>query len=107
MRRKVEEKALEVREKEEAGLEGKLLVLYGGALHNDLEPLEAFKAFTFGPSLQREWQGRYLEFALLVPEFVRDDDDLKKLPWFALALALAAKGQTVLVAPAAKRPQKR
>lgn len=115
VKRKVEEKALEVREKEEAGVEGKMLVLYGGALHNDLEPLEALKDYTFGPALLREAQGRYLELDLLVPEYVRDDEDLAKLPWFAPAMARAAKGQTVLVSPApnvrfllfpAKRPAK-
>lgn len=101
VRRKVEEKALDVREKEEAGVDGagKLLVLYGGALHNDLEPLEAYKDYSFGPSLSREVGGRYVELDLLVPEFVRDDEDLVKLPWFAPAMARAAKGETVLVSP--------
>lgn len=116
VKRKVEEKALEVREKEEAAVEGKMLVLYGGALHNDLEPLEAFKDYTFGPALSREAGGRYLELDLLVPEYVRDDEDLAKLPWFAPAMARAAKGQAVLVSPApnvrflvfpARRPPKK
>lgn len=99
VRRKVEEMALSVREKEEAGVEGKLLVLYGGALHNDLVPLDAYKDYSFGPSLAKETGGRYVELDLLVPEFVRDDEDLRKLPWFAPALARAAKGETVLVSP--------
>jgi hypothetical protein len=102
VKRKVAEKALAVREKEEAGLEDKMLVLYGGALHNDLEPLEAFKDYTFGPALLDAFKGRYLELDLLVPEYVRDDEDLVKLPWFKPAMARAARGQTVLVSPGPK-----
>lgn len=96
---KVEAKAVEVREKDEGGLPGKLLVLYGGALHNDLVPLEAYAAFSFGPSLARETAGHYVELDLLVPEYVEADSDLLKEPWFRPALALARRGKTVLIAP--------
>jgi hypothetical protein len=99
VRRKIEEKALEVREKEEGGLPGKLLVLYGGALHNDLVPLEDYKDYSFGPSLQAALHGGYRELDLLVPEYVEKDDDLVKEDWFAPALKLAAGGATVLVTP--------
>ena len=101
VRDKVEEKALEVREKEEAALEGKgkMLVLYGGALHNDLVPSERWAPYSFGPRLDREVDHRYIELDLLVPEYVKDDDDLVKEPWFKPALARAARGETVLVSP--------
>lgn len=99
MRSKVEEKALEVRENEEGGLPGKMLILYGGALHNDLVPTADDAPFSFGPRLRRETNGGYAELDLLVPEYVEKDDDLLKLPWFTPALALAKKGKTVLVQP--------
>jgi hypothetical protein len=99
VRRKIEEKALEVRENGEAGFPGRTLVLYGGALHNDLRPLPFFEEVTFGPTLQRETDGGYTELDLLVPEYIDDDDDLKKEPWFAEALKLSAAGKTVLVSP--------
>jgi hypothetical protein len=99
VKQKVEEKALEAREKEEGGLPGKVLLLYGGALHNDVKPLPDWAAYTFGPSLSREVGGAYLELDLLVPEYVERDEDLVKEPWFAAALALARRGQTVLVSP--------
>ncbi|MBL8953661.1 MAG: hypothetical protein JNK82_22995 [Myxococcaceae bacterium] len=92
VRHKLEDKALEVKEKGEWPL-----VIYGGALHNDLSPAEGFEAVTFGPSLMRETKGSYVELDLLVPEYVEGDDDLKKEPWFAEALKLSAKGKTVLV----------
>src|SRR5687767_10839967 len=68
VRRKVEEKALEVREKQEGGLPGKTLILYGGALHNDLKPLKGWEAYAFGPSLSEAIDGGYVELDLVVPE---------------------------------------
>jgi hypothetical protein len=99
VRKKVEEKALEVREKKEGGLPGKTLILYGGALHNDLEPLEGWEAYAFGPSLSQAIDGGYVELDLVVPEFASRDEDLLKETWFAPALKLAGTTQTVLVSP--------
>ena len=99
VKRKVEEKALEALEKEEGGTPEKLLLLYGGALHNDLEPLPDWKAFSFGPALARETQGNFVELDLLVPEYVETDEDLLREPWFKPALALSAAGKTVLISP--------
>jgi len=99
VKRKVEEKAVEVLENGEAGTKDKLLLLYGGALHNDLEPLPEWRAYSFGPTLRRETDGHALELDLLVPEYVETDEDLLKEPWFAGALALSRAGKTVLVNP--------
>jgi hypothetical protein len=98
VRRKVEEKALEVREKKEGGLPGKVLILYGGALHNDLHPLEGWESYSFGPALSGAIDGGYVELDLVVPEFGANDDDLVKEKWFAPALKLAGTNLTVLVA---------
>ncbi len=99
VKRKVEEKAQEVLEKEEAGTKDKLLLLYGGALHNDLEPLPEWRAYSFGPTLRRATDGHAIELDLLVPEYVETDEDLLKEPWFAGAMALSKAGKTVLVNP--------
>lgn len=100
MKRKVEELAIAIREKDEGGLPGKLLILYGGALHNDLTPTDDDAPYTFGRELQRETNGHYLELDLLVPEYVEKDEELLGKPWFPPALAAARKGKTVLVQPA-------
>ncbi|MBK7860459.1 MAG: hypothetical protein IPJ65_17965 [Archangiaceae bacterium] len=97
VRRKIEEKALEVREKGEAGTPQRPLLLYGGALHNDLQPADGFEGVTFGPSLQSATDGGYLELDLLVPEYVEKDEELKAQPWFKEAMKLSAAGKTVLV----------
>jgi hypothetical protein len=99
VRRKVEEKALEVRAKQEGGVPGKLLILYGGAIHNDLQPAEEWKAYSFGPSLDAALDGGYVELDLVVPEHGEKDDDLLKERWFAPALKLAGTRATVLVRP--------
>lgn len=113
VRRKMEEKALECREKGEGGTPAKALVLYGGALHNDRFPGEDLRDWTFGPTLAAATDGGYVELDLLVPEWVAGDEDLKKEPWFERALAASRRGHTVLVTrapgvfsvvfPAAKR----
>ena len=99
VRRKVEEKALEVREKGEGAVSGRMLVLYGGALHNDLVPADGWADYSFGPSLTAELDGGYAELDLLVPEYIEKDEDLRKEPWFGAALKLARGGSTVLVTP--------
>lgn len=99
VRKLVAEKALEVMEKGEAGPGQKLLVLYGGAVHNDVAPLPDYTAYAFGPQLSQVTDGGYVELDLLVPEYVAQDDDLPKEPWFAPAMKLAAQGKTVLVSP--------
>lgn len=99
VRRKVEEKAEAVREAGEYGADGGVLLLYGGALHNDLEPAEGMEAYSFGPDLQQQTRGRYVELDLLVPEYVEKDEDLRKEPWFGAVLKLSKAGKTVLVNP--------
>lgn len=99
VRKKVEEKALEVRAKGEGGLGGKVLMLYGGAIHNDLKPMDGWEAYSFGPSLAKAIDGGYVELDLVVPEYGKADDDLVKEPWWPEALKRAGTTKTVLVAP--------
>jgi hypothetical protein len=61
----------------------KLVIAYGGALHNDLSPSEAMKDYSFGPELDRLTGGRYVELDLIVPEYVKKSPTWEKLPWFA------------------------
>lgn len=58
------------------------IVIYGGALHNDLHPRPEQAAWSFGPALQRASGGRYVELDLIVPEFVKDNEAWRNLPWF-------------------------
>lgn len=58
------------------------LVLYGGAMHNDLQPAEGRELFSFGPELSKHVAGRYVEIDLIVPEYIKDNDTWRKLAWF-------------------------
>ena len=75
------------------------VVLYGGALHNDLYPDEDMKEFSFGPAFAERTSNRYVELDLCVPEYVADDPGLKAEPWFAAAMKLTSKGRVVLMNP--------
>ncbi len=58
------------------------VVLYGGAMHNDLAPAEGRESFSFGPSLSKQVAGKYVEIDLIVPEYIKDNDTWRKLAWY-------------------------
>jgi hypothetical protein len=62
---------------------GKVVVTYGGAMHNDLAPAENLRQYSFGPELSATTSGRYVELDLIVPEYVKATDVWQKLPWYA------------------------
>jgi len=74
----------------------RLVVVYGGALHNDLYPYDDLKDFTFGEALKVKTGGRYVEVDLYVPEYVQKDKNLAKERWFPL-LRLASPRGVVLI----------
>jgi len=59
-----------------------LVVTYGGALHNDLYPRPGQESWSFGPALAQASLGHYVELDLIVPEFVKDSEAWRNLPWF-------------------------
>ena len=60
----------------------KMVVTYGGAIHNDLAPPPERAAWSFGPALSGYVQGRYVALDVYVPEFIEDTDAWKKLEWY-------------------------
>lgn len=61
----------------------KLVVTYGGVLHNDLAPSKDHTAWSFGPQLSARAGGRYVEVDLFVPEYIEDSETWRKLPWYS------------------------
>jgi hypothetical protein len=61
----------------------RIVVAYGGALHNDLAPARARADWSYGPGLLADTQGRYVELDLIVRELIKDNDAWRNLPWYS------------------------
>jgi hypothetical protein len=72
------------------------VVVYGGALHNDLHPRRELREFSFAPEVSRRVRGRFLEVDLYVPEYVERVEEVTAEPWFA-EWTRSPPGKTVLV----------
>jgi hypothetical protein len=83
-----------------AGTSSELILTYGGALHNDLAPRAGQESWSFGPKLARATRGRYVELDLIVPEFVKDTEAWRGLPWFRAFDREHLTGETLLFRPA-------
>lgn len=59
----------------------RMVLGYGGALHNDIAPRRGREEWSFGPALSTETKGRYAEVDLVVPEFIADTPAWRSLPW--------------------------
>jgi hypothetical protein len=75
----------------------KMVVTYGGALHNDAQPPAERAAWSYGPALSKAAGGRYVELDLYVPDFITDEDTWKKQPWYPKWQEHRASGKAVLV----------
>jgi hypothetical protein len=60
----------------------RLVVAYGGAMHNDLVPREGRADFSFGPELAKASGDRYVELDLVIPEQIKDTEAWRSLPWY-------------------------
>jgi hypothetical protein len=61
---------------------GKMIVTYGGVLHNDPAPSGHRADYSFGPALAKRVDGRYVALDIFVPEFIEDNDVWRTMPWF-------------------------
>lgn len=60
----------------------RLVVSYGGALHNDLRPSADLAPYAFGEAVARAVDGKYLEIDLYVPEYIEKDPAIRREPWY-------------------------
>jgi hypothetical protein len=61
---------------------GKMIVTYGGVLHNDLTPSKEREPWSFGPQLSARVDKRYVELDMFVPEYIDNTDTWRKLEWY-------------------------
>jgi hypothetical protein len=59
-----------------------LVVIYGGALHNDLYPQAALARYAFGPAVYAFARGAYREVDLYVPEYAGASESIRAEPWY-------------------------
>jgi len=64
------------------GPDKQLVVAYGGAMHNDLQPRQDREQWSFGPQLSAATDGRYVAIDLIVPEFIQPTQSWQSLPWY-------------------------
>ncbi|HVU52631.1 MAG TPA: hypothetical protein VHL80_18250, partial [Polyangia bacterium] len=74
-----------------------LVLVYGGALHNDLYPARALASYTFGPAIFAATRGDYREVDLYVPELVERLAAMRAEPWFAAWKSLGQPTATVTI----------
>jgi hypothetical protein len=84
----------------DAGAE-KMVLTYGGAIHNDIVAREGREKWTFGPVLSQKTKGRYVEVDLVVPEYIKDNDAWNALPWVRHFNKDAYPLKTMLMRPTA------
>ncbi len=74
-----------------------LVLVYGGALHNDLAPNPELANYSFGPAIDALTHGDYREVDLFVPELVDIYPALRVERWYPVWLrARTAPGTTLI-----------
>ena len=94
-----EKRLLQLHERREPD---RLLVAYGGALHNDVMPAAERAAWSFGPALVGSMGARYVELDLIVPEYISDSDVWRRLPWMPHYDRAKNGHEVILFRPAAR-----
>lgn len=75
----------------------KAVLVYGGALHNDVFPRRELAAYSFARTMTKRTRGRYLEIDLYVPEYIEHDDRLTAEAWYGRYQRAAQPGRVVRV----------
>ncbi len=91
IKRLTQERATTLFERNQRAGAEKLVVTYGGAMHNDLELAGSLGRYSFGPELAALTGGQMIELDLIVPEYIKETEVWQKLPWFASFQALRAR----------------
>lgn len=82
--------------------DARMVVAYGGLMHNDIVPRPERAAWSFGPAMKAETSDRYTELDLVAPEQIEDSPAWRTLPWVPGFDRDAHAGNAVLVSPSAR-----
>jgi hypothetical protein len=75
-----------------------MVLLYGGALHNDKEPPAERAAWSYGKDVAAVALGRYVEVDVFSADQIKDDDTWKKQPWITRYDKSKLEGKVTLLA---------
>jgi hypothetical protein len=78
----------------------KMVLVYGGALHNDLHPDRLLAPFSYGRALYGATGGRYVEIDLYVPAYLEQNEAMHHEPWYPVwrrSAQAAAAGEATLI----------
>jgi len=64
-----------------AAHDDRLVVAYGGLMHNDIDPRPDHARYSYGPVMREKTKGAYVELDLIVPELIADTPAWRGLPW--------------------------
>jgi hypothetical protein len=67
---------------EEAGAREPWVLLYGGAMHNDIAPKVGREQFSYGPRLLTSTSGRLTELDIVLREQVKGTEAFQRLAWY-------------------------
>jgi hypothetical protein len=91
------DKTRQLFERNQARESKRMVVIYGGAIHNDVIPNPDYAEYSYGRELDTIADGKYIELDLYVPELIAGDEDFKKEPWFPYFEKHASKTKTLLI----------
>lgn len=80
-----------------SGEKPRAVAVYGGAIHNDIDPHEELRGFSFAAALKEASGDRYIEVDLLVPEFVETSEPFKQQPWYPQFARLASPDRITVI----------
>lgn len=67
-------------ERQATAKQEKLILAYGGALHNDPYPKPGSETWSFGATLKQKT--RYVALDVIVPEYIKDSPAWQAMPWY-------------------------
>jgi hypothetical protein len=73
------------------------VIVYGGALHNDVFPRKELASFSFAKKIAKATANHYLEVDLYVPEYIASDGEITKQAWYRQYKEQAQPGKTTRV----------
>ena len=75
---------------------GASVVIYGGAMHNDLFPSDALAPYSYGVAARNTGGARYVELDLYAPELIRGKTSLLEPGWAPLLDGVVGPDRAVL-----------